>query len=141
MWNPPDFEEAQNKLTSEGDTGDYQVDGDSRFAIMFGPDKCGDTNKVHLIMVSYPYQAPTYSNRIEHHLTKTIRLPDDRKTHLYSLEILPIQDFYAVYVDMQLQASGKLTEDFEPPFEPPDEIPDPTESKPADWIDQAMSVP
>ena len=31
---------------------------------------------------------------------------------------------------------GSLFEDFEPAFNPPDTIPDPTDSKPADWVDE-----
>ena len=44
---------------------------------------------------------------------------------------------YEILIDNEVSKEGSLLEDFEPPINPPAEIDDPTDSKPADWVDEA----
>eukprot|EP00658_Telonema_sp_P-2_P022899 TRINITY_DN19171_c0_g1_i6.p1 TRINITY_DN19171_c0_g1~~TRINITY_DN19171_c0_g1_i6.p1 ORF type:complete len:487 (+),score=170.22 TRINITY_DN19171_c0_g1_i6:195-1655(+) len=102
------------------------------FTIMFGPDKCGSTNKVHLIL---KHKNPVTGKLVEHHASKPARVKTDKLPHLYTLVVRPDNTF-SVLVDQVEEATGSLTTDFEPPFTPLKEIPDPDEKKPDDWVDE-----
>lgn len=43
---------------------------------------------------------------------------------------------YAVSFNGEVEKSGSLLEDFEPPVNPPKEIDDPEDKKPEDWVDE-----
>jgi len=47
---------------------------------------------------------------------------------------------YEVLVNDESVKSGSLLEDFDPPVNPSKDIFDPTDSKPADWVDEAQIV-
>lgn len=99
--------------------------GDSVYNIMFGPDKCGPTNRVHLI----------FNYKGKNHLwEKNLPYPQDKLTHLYTAIINPDLT-YEVRIDNEKKESGSLVEDWD--FLPPKEIPDPSATKPADWVDDA----
>jgi calreticulin len=101
--------------------------GDSEYNIMFGPDICGSsTKKVHVIL---NYKGKNVL------INKNIPAETDQLTHFYTL-ILNKDQTYEVQIDGQKKESGSLTEDFD--FLLPKEIKDPNESKPADWVDEAM---
>jgi len=104
--------------------------GDSDYAIMFGPDICGyDTKKVHVI----------FSHKGKNLLkTEEVKLDYNEKdefTHLYTL-VMNADRTYTVSFDGAEKASGKLEDDWE--FLEPKEIDDPTDSKPDDWEEEAM---
>jgi calnexin len=103
------------------------------YVIMFGPDKCGDNNKVHFI---FRHKNPLTGAFEEKHLKTPPRVPLDKKSHLYTL-VLRTDETYDVMVDGVVKAGGSLLEDFTPAVNPPAEIDDPTDSKPADWVDAA----
>jgi calnexin len=105
----------------------------SKYVIMFGPDKCGTTNKVHLILY---YQNPITKEWEEKHLSNTPVPKSDTLPHFYSLAIRP-DSTYAIYVDGDEEQEGNLLTDFTPSILPPREIEDPTDTKPADWVDEA----
>ncbi|KAF9146150.1 hypothetical protein BG015_011693 [Linnemannia schmuckeri] len=101
------------KLLPEGFDA-AKFDGDSEYAIMFGPDVCGPENRNLLSKKQYP-------------------VPKDSKTHLYRLTVHPDQKF-------SLLIDGELTEDhleIEKNWDvyAPRTIPNPEETKPADWVD------
>jgi calnexin len=106
------------------------LNGDSPYTVMFGPDKCGGTNKVHVI---FRHKAPDGTIE-EKHLTAPPAVPFDRLPHLYTLVVNPDNTF-EVKVDGETQSEGSLFDSFEPPFNPPETIDDPEDSKPTDWID------
>ncbi|CAG8495332.1 5612_t:CDS:2 [Ambispora leptoticha] len=108
---PPTFDQA-----------DFR--GDSEYNIMFGPDICGDSRKVHFIIHH------DGENKL---IKKKITAPSDQLTHLYTLIIKPDQT-YTVLIDSKEEQSGKLEEDFE--FTPK-LIDDPEAKKPDDWVDTA----
>ena len=107
-------------------------DGSSRYSIMFGPDVCGTTNKVHVI---FQYQNPVSGEWSEHHATGTPQALKDTGTHLYTLVVRPNGSF-EVFIDLKSEMKGTLTEALTPPINPPEEIDDPTDVKPEDWVDE-----
>jgi len=100
--------------------------GDTQYNIMFGPDICGATKRSHLI---FNYDGDNHLRRSD------LRTESDEFTHVYTLVVKPDQS-YEVLIDQNSAGAGNLLEDFD--FLPPQEIPDPNESKPEDWVDDAM---
>jgi len=98
--------------------------GDSIYNIMFGPDVCGTSKKIHVIF--------TYKGK-NHLIRNEVPYQPDELTHLFTLIVKPDQT-YQVLVDDKEVRSGNLLEDFD--FLPPKEILDPQLSKPKDWVDK-----
>ncbi|KAJ3351554.1 hypothetical protein HDU83_008818 [Entophlyctis luteolus] len=106
----------------------------SPYTIMFGPDRCGTTNKVHFI---FRHKNPVSGKIEEKHMdTAGVTAKADKDTHVYTLVVRPDNTF-DVLVDGSSVKSGSLLEDFKPPVNPPAEIDDPEDKKPADWVDAA----
>src|SRR3989338_4481908 len=113
---------AYVKLLPSG-TDQASFNGDSEYAIMFGPDICGSsTRRVHVIF--------NYNGQ-NHLISKTIPCKTDEANHVYTLIVKPDQT-YQVLIDNEEVASGNY-DDWA--FLPPKTIKDPTQSKPADWVD------
>jgi len=106
---------------------------DTPYTVMFGPDHCGTTNKVHFII---KHKNPVTGKYVEHGMKDPPRVKLDGDTHLYSLVVRGNNKF-EIYIDQESEKSGSLLEDMEPPINPPKMIPDPSQSKPADWVDEA----
>jgi len=98
--------------------------GDAPYNIMFGPDICCTTRRVHVI---FNYKGTN------HLLKREIPAPTDEETHVYTLIVKPDQT-YKVLIDNEEKQSGKLVDDWD--FLPPATIPDPEVSKPTDWVDE-----
>jgi calreticulin len=97
--------------------------GDSPYNIMFGPDQCGYTKKVHVI----------FSNKGKNHLIKKeIQPADDQLSHVYTLVVRP-DNTYEVRIDGNKKESGSLSDDWD--ILPPKKIKDPAQSKPSNWVD------
>ncbi|KAK8587517.1 hypothetical protein V6N13_086500 [Hibiscus sabdariffa] len=116
-WKPKDF------------------DNESPYSIMFGPDKCGLTNKVHFIL---KHKNPKNGEYVEHHLVNTPLVPSDKLTHVYTA-ILKTDSEVRILIDGEEKAKGNFlsAEDFDPPLIPAKTIPDPDDKKPEDWDDKA----
>jgi len=128
---------AYVKLLSEtSDLTLTALDGDTPYSIMFGPDKCGTTNKVHLII---RHKSPKTGEVEEKHLVETPTVKFDMLPHVYTLTIKP-DNSYEILIDNEVAKEGSLFEDFQPPFNPPAEIDDPEDFKPADWVDEEEVV-
>merc|ERR1712176_1595972 len=100
--------------------------GDAPYAVMFGPDMCGSSNrKTHVIL---------HSNKKDENLliNKEVNTETDDLTHLYTL-IIKKDNTFEVQIDQKSVRSGKLEDEWD--FLEPKEIKDPEESKPADWVD------
>eukprot|EP00158_Paraphelidium_tribonemae_P002746 Partr_v1_DN25634_c0_g1_i1_m4429 putative Calnexin len=125
---------AYIKLLTESKEGiKYQEFSDSTpYTIMFGPDRCGTTNKVHFI---FRHQNPITKKWEEKHLTNPPAPRTDLNTHSYTLHVQPDNTFH-ILIDGERVKSGSLLEDFDPAVNPPAEIPNPDESKPADWVEE-----
>jgi calnexin len=108
---------------------------DTPYTIMFGPDKCGDTNKVHFIL---RHKNPVSGEWEEKHMV-TPPVPDtlDKLTHLYTA-VIGTDNTVKILVDNVEKKSANLLSDtdFSPPVNPPKEIDDPQDKKPEDWIDE-----
>jgi calnexin len=109
-----------------------ELDGSTPYSIMFGPDKCGATNKVHFIV---QYQNPIDQSWEEKHFNETIPVKTDKKTHLYTLAIHPDSSF-AIAIDHKEIKKGSLLTHLVPSVNPEAQISDPTDKKPTDWVDE-----
>lgn len=115
---------AYLKFFSELDQKDFN--GESAYWLMFGPDTCGATNRVHIIL----------SHDGENHLWKgSTRPTKDQATHVYTLAIAA-NNSYQLYMDGEYKTGGSLEKDWD--IVAPETIPDPDEQKPADWVDDDM---
>lgn len=115
------------KLLS-ADTDVKSLNGETPYYLMFGPDVCGSTRRVHCII--------TYKGK--HHLIKKeINPPADKLTHLYTFVLKPDQT-YEILIDQKSVASGSLFEDWD--FLPPQQITDPNSKKPETWVDDEFIV-
>lgn len=124
---------AYMKLLAEATQPD-DFDDKTRYSVMFGPDKCGSTNKVHFIVQVFN---PASKEFIEHHLTSPPTIKSDKKTHLYTL-VTRGQTSYEIFIDLESVKTGNFDEDFEPAFQPEKEIDDAEDKKPDDWVDEKM---
>ncbi|CEM22137.1 unnamed protein product [Vitrella brassicaformis CCMP3155] len=115
----------------ESGTKPEDFTNDTPYVIMFGPDRCGTTNKVHFIL---RHQNPTSKEWSEKHFSSPPSVPYDQLTHLYALHIKPDNTF-DILIDNKVEKSGSLLKDMEPPINPPEMIDDPTDKKPDDWVD------
>ncbi|KAB0795262.1 hypothetical protein PPYR_12101 [Photinus pyralis] len=100
--------------------------GESPYLLMFGPDICGGSKKVHAII--------NYDNK-NNLIKKEIECKSDVLTHFYTWVIKP-DNTYEVLIDGEKVESGELEEDWE--LIPPKKIKDPAVSKPEDWVDEAQ---
>lgn len=105
----------------------------SPYVIMFGPDKCGATNKVHFI---FRHKNPKTGEYEEKHLKNPPMARVVKTTSLYTLIVKPDQSF-EMKIDGESVRNGTLLEDFDPSVNPPAEIDDPKDTKPEDWVDEA----
>lgn len=105
----------------------------SPYVIMFGPDKCGHTNKVHFII---NHKNPKTGEYEEKHLTSPPTARIAKTTELYTLIIKPDNTFI-IKQNGESVKEGSLLEDFTPAFTPAKEIDDPKDTKPDTWVDQA----
>jgi len=119
---------ASDELSADG------FKGETPYTIMFGPDRCGDTNKVHFILRHKNAKSGVWE---EKHLSKAIA-PDvtDKLTHLYTA-VVGSDNTVKILVDNVEKVSASLLSDtdFTPPVNPPKEIDDPDDKKPDSWID------
>uniref|UniRef100_A0A8C5R4J8 Calreticulin n=1 Tax=Leptobrachium leishanense TaxID=445787 RepID=A0A8C5R4J8_9ANUR len=111
------------------DLEQLQMNRESHYYIMFGPDICGTIHeKVHVI---FHYKG-------KHHLIKkNITCVHDELTHLYTLILRP-NNTYEVKIDNESAANGTLEDDWD--FLPPKKIIDLNATKPLDWDDRERIV-
>jgi len=98
--------------------------GESEYGVMFGPDICGSSKKVHLI---FNFNGKNLD------WTKNLECPSDKLTHVFTA-IIKADDTYEVLIDGEKKESGKLIEDWH--FRESKEIPDESAKKPEDWVDE-----
>ncbi|KAF9099773.1 hypothetical protein BGX27_000531 [Mortierella sp. AM989] len=110
-----------------------EFSNDTPYTIMFGPDKCGGTNKVHFI---FRHKNPITGKYEEKHLQSAPMTKINKLSNLYTLIVKPDQSF-EIKINGEVASSGSLLDSFQPPVNPPKEIDDPSDSKPADWVEVA----
>jgi len=99
-------------------------ESETTYNIMFGPDVCGTTKRVHFIL--------NYKGK-NHLIKREVRPETDIFTHLYTAILYPNQT-YEIRIDNVQKQSGSILDDWD--LLPPKQIPDPEQSKPADWVDE-----
>ncbi|XP_044460439.1 calnexin homolog 1-like, partial [Mangifera indica] len=109
-------------------------DSEAPYSIMFGPDRCGSTDKIHFI---FNHKNPKNGEYIEHHLQEPPSVPSDKISHVYTAIISP-DNRVSILVDGDERRNSYLLsgDDFEPPLIPPYMIPDEKDKKPEDWDDR-----
>lgn len=98
--------------------------------IEFGPQH---TNKKTRAILNF-YTTDKDGKEVAHKLEKEIRVPYDEIPHLYTLIIRPDNTFEYM-IDAMSFMNGTFTHSFKIPVVEPRLIDDPTDSKPADWVD------
>ncbi|KAK2634717.1 hypothetical protein Ddye_029509 [Dipteronia dyeriana] len=108
-----------------------EFDGKTPYSIMFGPDRCGFTNKVHFI---FKHKNPNTGDYVQHQLLKPPTLPADKLSHVYTA-ILDNDNRLRILIDgkQRRKANFLSADDFDPPLLPPKSIFDPDDEKPEDW--------
>ena len=120
---------AYIKLLPGGDKFDAAAfGGDTPYAVMFGPDVCGTSNKKTHVIFHYDKKDDNLL------IKKEVSTETDDLTHLYTLVLNPDNTFQ-VLIDNKSVRKGSLDDEFD--FLPPKKIKDPEASKPADWVDEA----
>lgn len=110
-------------------------DSESPYSIMFGPDKCGATNKVHFIL---KHKNPKTGEFVEHHVKFPPSVPSDKLSHVYTAILKPDNELRILVDGEEKKKVNFLSaEDFEPALIPAKTIPDPDDKKPADWDERA----
>jgi calnexin len=135
MQNPIECGGAYIKLLTQQEGKPFvasEFDDKTPYTIMFGPDKCGSTNKVHFI---FRHKNPKTGEYEEKHLKSPPVARITRRSTLYTLIVRPDNTF-EILINNAKVSSGNLLEDFDPPVNPPKEIDDPTDKKPDDWVDE-----
>jgi len=104
--------------------------GETKYNIMFGPDKCGYDKRTHLIFSLSPELTKNVlkTKQIDYKQTK-------QKSHLYRLTLNP-DNTVMVEIDGKEEYKGNLKEDWE--MLEKKEINDPDDKKPDDWVDEEM---
>lgn len=111
-----------------------EFSSETPYQIMFGPDKCGSTNKVHFIVRR---KNPTTGEYEEKHLATPPPAKLNKLTNLYTLVIHPGNDFEIRINGDVVKAGNLLNENaFRPSFNPPKEIIDKDDLKPENWVDE-----
>ncbi|KAK1281777.1 hypothetical protein QJS10_CPB22g00443 [Acorus calamus] len=101
-----------------------EFDNESPYSIMFGPDKCGSTNKT--------------GEYVEHHLKFPPSVPYDKLSHVYTAIIKPDNELRILIDGEEKKKANFLSaDDFEPALIPSKTIPDPDDKKPEDWDERA----
>merc|ERR1719253_2034260 len=110
-----------------GETDPSKFDNDTPYSIMFGPDQCGGTKRVHAII--------TYKGENKLKTSNVSLTIYDELTHVYSFVIKKDQT-YEVFVDLESKASGNMEDDWK--VLKAKKINDPELSKPEDWVEDTM---
>ncbi|XP_053325226.1 calreticulin-like [Spea bombifrons] len=104
------------------DLNQTQMNRESQYYIMFGPDICGTIHeKLHVIF--------NYKGK-NHLIKKDIKCKHDELTHLYTLILRP-NNTYIVKIDNENVENGTLEDDWD--FLQPKKIIDLNATKPLDW--------
>mmetsp|Transcript_7058 Transcript_7058/g.7167 ORF Transcript_7058/g.7167 Transcript_7058/m.7167 type:complete len:213 (-) Transcript_7058:2768-3406(-) len=81
-----------------------RMNADTPYSIMFGPDKCGNHNKIHFIIQHLNPVSGLYEEKA---FNTTIGIKSDKRTHLYTLFIKNNNDF-EIYIDKKVAFHHKV---------------------------------
>jgi calnexin len=121
---------------------DSEINSDTPYSIMFGPDKCGvENDRVHFII---QYQNPNTFKWEESHYKSPPTIIDDQLTHLYTLILYGYKNnngnkkhTFDIMIDTKMIVEGgSLIDDMVPTIVPLEFIDDPNDIKPDTWEDE-----
>ncbi|KAL8284036.1 hypothetical protein RQP46_005149 [Phenoliferia psychrophenolica] len=124
---------AYIKLLTDSDVGIQAEEFSDKtpYTIMFGPDRCGSTSKVHFI---FRHKNPITGEVEEKHLQSPPSPKITKTSALYTLIVRPDQT-YEIKINNESAKSGSLLTDFSPSVNPAAEIDDPSDVKPESWVE------
>lgn len=125
---------AYIKLLSNNDKlHSEEFSNDTPYQVMFGPDKCGTTNKVHMIIKRKNPKTGEYE---EKHLRNPPVARLNKSTNIYTLILKETQDFEVRINGKTVRAGSLLDENtIFPSINPPKLVDDLDEEKPDDWVE------
>ncbi|ODV64286.1 calnexin, partial [Ascoidea rubescens DSM 1968] len=121
-------------LSNSQELKENHFSNETPYQVMFGPDKCGTTNKVHLIIKR---KDPVTGEYEEKHLKTPPMIRNVKVSTLYTL-ILDENQNYEIRINGDVAKAGSLTDEntFSPKLNPEKEIDDVNDVKPEDWDDE-----
>jgi calreticulin len=116
-----------------------ELDGNTPYAFLFGPDLCGSTSQGTKIIIGYDStQQPGMNvNRRNVRLQKKLHCEMDKATHLYTLIVRP-DNTYEYHIDGLMSDHGTLGEHFEALL-PPKLVSNSSAKKPKNWVDDPFT--
>ena len=122
---------AYMKLYSNINFDPLKLSNETKYSIMFGPDRCGTNNKIQFI---FNHWNPIKKEFEEISLKDPPKAPVDQLSHLYTL-IIRSNNTFNILLDNNIIKNGSLYFDFKPSIVPPTLIPDLNDKKPENWDD------
>jgi calreticulin len=104
--------------------------GTTPYVVMFGPDICAETKRIHAILADHKGVG------VEN--TRQSYPGTDQMTHMYTFILRPDKT-YAILLDREEQGSGYMYDDY-PAMLVPKMVPDPLAVKPEDWDEREKIV-
>ncbi|OHS94109.1 Calnexin 1 [Tritrichomonas foetus] len=112
------------------------LSNETNYIIMFGPDQCGDTNKIHFILKHWN---PILNKYEEKQMIDNPIANISSTSKVFTL-IIKNDNKFEIHVNGKPVRFGSLLNDFEPPINPPHQIDDTNDKKPEDWVDEEFIV-
>lgn len=108
-----------------------RMSNETNYVIMFGPDQCGETNKVHFILNHWN---PIHKKFEEKQLIDGPVAGLSTSSQIFTL-IIKNTNQIEIRINGSPKFFGSFNSDFQPPINPPHEIEDPTDTQPSDWVE------
>lgn len=112
------------------------VSNETNYLILFGPDQCGENNRIHFI---FKHKNPITGTYEEKHMIDPPQANITAKENVYKLVIYKNNRFRISVNDKPVRI-GSLLHDFDPPVNPPKKIEDINDVQPNDWVNDEYII-